>query len=560
MTTISAPTLAPSRDLHARDAAGAPVLSLMEAGTQSADRLFAWLIGLHFPVALLLSSLHGTLPLALIAGGSTSAIIALLVWRYPGRLATRLAVGIALMTYSAIYIEQSGGMIEAHFHVFVSLAFLLVYRDWRVPVVAAVAIAIHHIAFNHLQMHHAGPTIFRAGTGWGIVAIHAAFVVFQTAMLVYLARLHERETLGSEGLIRLAREIHAGDLTARAETSSGIVGQAAAAMNASAAQVASMVGAIKHRSLDAAAVARELTHSTEQISAAAEQAAREMSDVATSAQQQAQEMRTVSGVMAEVVASIDNVADRAQRVSEHAAHAEQTAARGAEVVARAVTGIGRARDAVRDAAGHIAELERQSAQISLATDVITNIASQTNLLALNAAIEAARAGDHGRGFAVVASEVRALSEQSQRSAEEISELTRAVQRNIGRAADGMAAGMRDVEAGTVLATASGEALTEIVTVVRESGAEVRLISASAVRSAADSRRVLESMGMAAFSAPGRARIDDLVSIAEANASAAESAAAAIEEITASIDHVAASANQLAGIAVALESQVELFRV
>lgn len=67
----------------------------------------------------------------------------------------------------------------------------------------------------------------------------------------------------------------------------------------------------------------------------------------------------------------------------------------------------------------------ESAQkIQEATNFITSIADETNLLALNASIEAARAGEQGRGFAVVAAQIQKLAEQSNESAEQISQITR----------------------------------------------------------------------------------------------------------------------------------------
>ena len=98
--------------------------------------------------------------------------------------------------------------------------------------------------------------------------------------------------------------------------------------------------------------------------------------------------------------------------------------------ASSLQGIGRDMEALNDRMGQMSErisgLSDTADSINKFVSTITSISDQTNLLALNAAIEAARAGDAGRGFSVVADEVRALANETNKSASEVAELVKGI--------------------------------------------------------------------------------------------------------------------------------------
>ena len=549
--------------------AGMPLVSapgsrdegLLAAGYRTADRLLRRLLLAHLVLVLALAPIHGTWTAALFAGVPAIVLGWFAAWRMEGTLAARLTVAASLLTVSAVIIHQTGGMIEMHFHIFAILAFLLLYRDWRVPVAGAVVTAAHHVLFNYLQTHGTGAMIFQHHTGWGIVAVHAGWVVFEVGILVYMARLLAAETRAAEGLVRLAARVGQGDLTARAERGAGAVGDAVQAVNQGTEQLASAVRGVRNRAIEVSEVATTFNAAADHVTGAAEEVARALGEVSAGAQEQALNTQQMAMTLGEMARSIGSVAGRSQGVAQASERAAGVARDGSRVIEDAVGRLQVIRQTVLDAAGQIGELGAASDRIGHITRVITDMAAQTNLLALNAAIEAARAGEHGRGFAVVAEEVRKLATQSGESAREAAGIIRDVQALTGRAVDSMQRGTAEVNAGASLAGDAGTALREIVATVEQTVRDVSAISRAAEQMARASREALAGVGVdpSAVESGSDDALEVLTRLSLANASAAESAAAAVEEINASMEEMSASAGELSQIAGELQAEVGRFR-
>ena len=182
----------------------------------NADRLLLGVVAALLLLSFAFAPWYGIWSEALSIGVPAAAMVAWRTLSHPGSLLTRCVVGAALMIMTALHIHQAHGMIEVHFGVFVLLAFLLVYRDWIPIVVAAGVIAVHHLVFDWLQRNGAPVWAFADHVGFTIVLVHAAYVVFETALLVVIAqRLRaESEAIGGDPreLSVVAGRIASGDL------------------------------------------------------------------------------------------------------------------------------------------------------------------------------------------------------------------------------------------------------------------------------------------------------------------------------------------------------------
>ncbi|MET1254737.1 methyl-accepting chemotaxis protein [Aliikangiella maris] len=203
------------------------------------------------------------------------------------------------------------------------------------------------------------------------------------------------------------------------------------------------------------------------------------------------ETEMVATAISEMAATVNEVAENAQRAS-HASHtAKEEAVEGKSVVYQTMQSINSLTKEMEKTAGVIQELEGNSESIGTVLDVIKSIAEQTNLLALNAAIEAARAGEQGRGFAVVADEVRNLAQRTQHSTQEIEEIIVSLQEGSKNAVKVIAESRSSIEDSSELANRATNTLDSIgsaVTLIDQMNSEIASASEAQKRVAEDSSK------------------------------------------------------------------------
>jgi|DewCreStandDraft_4_1066084.scaffolds.fasta_scaffold00712_59 methyl-accepting chemotaxis protein len=130
----------------------------------------------------------------------------------------------------------------------------------------------------------------------------------------------------------------------------------------------------------------------------------------------------------EIKSTSKNIYNEAQEVLNEAKQQSDMAVKGVKVIGKEITSIGELKESLTQSTQLIAELMEMSKRIKGFVVAIAEIAKKTNLLALNAGIEAARAGEAGRSFSVVAEEIKELSMNSNKSAEEITQILQVIQK------------------------------------------------------------------------------------------------------------------------------------
>ncbi|MCF6456578.1 methyl-accepting chemotaxis protein [Pseudoalteromonas sp. MMG024] len=379
---------------------------------EKANRIFSAVLIGQFIVTLIIAFFTDTWFEGIAIGLLIVALPLFLINAAPFASVTRHAVGIAVQLFAALHIQQAMGLTELHFEIFVMLAFLSFYRDWQVILSSVLFIAVHHILFFIVQSQGGSIYIFEQGhLAFYILTIHALFAITEGGVLMYVAKLTQREAVSA---YKLSKSIHdvlskegKFDLTAFTKEQSDDSDYHKL--------MTSLSGFIK-----------QTKTVSEGVLLRSEAVLDLTNDVERATDENVSQINLIATATEEMTVANANVASQASEANESASDAFTRTDKTKQIIDSSAHNIEGLKGDLSATSQTIGELALKCSQIEEVMNAIKSISDQTNLLALNAAIESARAGEHGRGFAVVADEVRQLAMKTRQNAEQISEITAAL--------------------------------------------------------------------------------------------------------------------------------------
>ena len=367
----------------------------------------------HVPVLAVIAGILGRdwIGMAMVAVALAAVPAILFVSKRPLPVVA-LALGVTLVGQTSLLVYAFAGhpwQVEMHFYYFAVLAMLAGFCDWRVLVLSAGLIALHHASLDWLlpsAVYPGGSDVLRVG-------VHAVVVVVETAMLIGIGQTIRQAFAQAETARRLAETA-----TAELEVAGTLREKDLAATSSRVEHLAELLARFQEEmaaSVESLHAATGTLHSnTDQIGAASARANAQSTTASVAVEATTAKVRSAAHAGEEL----------ARTIAEVSVNVAQSSRRATDAVGQA--------DATR---ATINEMATVVGEIGKVTGLIGAIAGQTNLLALNATIEAARAGAAGRGFGIVAQEVKALAAQTAAATKDIAARIEAIQNTTSRSVE-----------------------------------------------------------------------------------------------------------------------------
>ncbi|MDB4983242.1 MAG: rpfC [Myxococcales bacterium] len=174
---------------------------------QRTDRMFMWLLLAQWLAAVVTAlwsspavwngSLSQLPPLVLKAFGLGAAIASLpmyVAFKYPGSMLTRQEIAIGQGLITSLLIHVSGGHFEMRYAVFASLAFLAMYRDITVVLLATLISSLDHVLGCFFWPKSLYGVMHVGGGAW---IQHVSMMAFENVLLALAIRKSQEDMLGT---------------------------------------------------------------------------------------------------------------------------------------------------------------------------------------------------------------------------------------------------------------------------------------------------------------------------------------------------------------------------
>ena len=350
---------------------------------------------------------------------------------------------------------------------------------------------------------------------------------------------------------KLVQALAEGDLNIQVDPAiarrSDELGDMGRSVGSLAAKLREIVGSFQQSAHELNEAGASLDSMASQSSTATDEISRAVEEISHGAVSQAEEIEAASGQIAAMGAVIEDIVSNVKNLSEASESMTSAGNASLETMQKLSDSNDRTSHAINNIGEQIQLTNESIKKISVATELITSIASQTNLLSLNASIESARAGEAGRGFAVVATEIQKLAVQSNDAAVEIQQI-------IGNLITESQKTMNEMQDAEVLMREQQEKLGD----TKEKFDEVNVGIDVSKEQTQQIRVYVDSCDSA------RAAVIDVITnlsaISQENAASAEETTASMEELNATINVLAGEAVKLKEIAAQLKEEMSFFRV
>lgn len=292
---------------------------------------------------------------------------------------------------------------------------------------------------------------------------------------------------------------------------------------------------------------KELSTMASQTSATADEIGHAVEDISKGAVSQAEEIETASSNIEEMGGVIGKIVDRVSVLDNTSDEMKDAGDSSSNIINELSHSNDRTMDAIRRIGEQVNATNESANMISEAIQLITSIAEETNLLSLNASIEAARAGEQGKGFAVVANQIQKLAEQSNESAQKVSEIIA----NLLKDSEKTVSVMDEVQ---IIVNEQQEKLNQ----TKNQFANVQ----NGINTSRDETSDIKDHTDVCDHA--RVKVVDVISnlsaISEENAAATQETTASMQELNATINLLAESAGNLTKLSDALEEEIKFFKL